>query len=99
MILAKLSQEFGLAIERWRVQWGGACEDWLVAAGEFEALASLAGYAYENPDAVYWTGCPSVDLAAEMLQAPALGFDPVAQYGGVGDVIRSRVRRHRSGSI
>ena len=41
----------------------------------------------ENPEAVYWTGCPSVDLAAEMLDAPALDFDPVAQYGGVGDPI------------
>ena len=41
----------------------------------------------ENPAAVHWTGCPSVDLATEVLKAPALNFDPVAQYGGVGDPI------------
>jgi hypothetical protein len=45
--------QLGLAIERWRQQWGGVLEDWLVAAGEFEALASLSGYAYENPDAIF----------------------------------------------
>jgi len=44
--------QLGLAIERWRAQWGGVLEDWMDAAGEFEALASLSGYAYENPESV-----------------------------------------------
>lgn len=43
----------GLAIERWRCEWGSALEDWLVAAGELEALASLSGYAYENPNSIF----------------------------------------------
>ena len=38
----------------------------------------------ENPDAVFVTGCPSVDLAAEVLQDPRLTFDPLEKYGGVG---------------
>jgi UDP-hydrolysing UDP-N-acetyl-D-glucosamine 2-epimerase len=38
----------------------------------------------ENPDHVYVTGCPSIDLAAEVLLDPTLTFDPVKQYGGVG---------------
>lgn len=38
----------------------------------------------ENPDMVFMTGCPSIDLAAEVLQSPALDFDPFAKYGGVG---------------
>lgn len=38
----------------------------------------------ENPNAVYVTGCPSIDLATEVLRDPALNFDPFEKYGGVG---------------
>jgi UDP-hydrolysing UDP-N-acetyl-D-glucosamine 2-epimerase len=38
----------------------------------------------ENPDNVYVTGCPSIDLAAEVKANPILDFDPIAKYGGVG---------------
>lgn len=38
----------------------------------------------ENPAAVFVTGCPSIDLAAEVLNEPSLNFDPIQQYGGVG---------------
>jgi UDP-hydrolysing UDP-N-acetyl-D-glucosamine 2-epimerase len=38
----------------------------------------------EDPSSVFVTGCPSIDLAAEMLKCPALNFDPVERYGGVG---------------
>jgi len=38
----------------------------------------------EDPATVFVTGCPSVDLAAEVLQDPALDFDPFEKYGGVG---------------
>jgi UDP-hydrolysing UDP-N-acetyl-D-glucosamine 2-epimerase len=38
----------------------------------------------EDPSMVFVTGCPSIDLAAEMLPNPALDFDPFAKYGGVG---------------
>jgi UDP-hydrolysing UDP-N-acetyl-D-glucosamine 2-epimerase len=38
----------------------------------------------ENPEMVFVTGCPSVDLATEVLADPALNFDPVEKYGGVG---------------
>jgi UDP-hydrolysing UDP-N-acetyl-D-glucosamine 2-epimerase len=38
----------------------------------------------ENADQVYVTGCPSIDLAAEVLRDPTLTFDPIEQYGGVG---------------
>jgi hypothetical protein len=37
------------AIEAWRRVSGGAVRGWLEAAGEFEALSSLAAYAYEHP--------------------------------------------------
>jgi UDP-hydrolysing UDP-N-acetyl-D-glucosamine 2-epimerase len=41
----------------------------------------------EEPGHVHVTGCPSIDLAAEILCDPRLDFDPFARYGGVGDVV------------
>jgi UDP-hydrolysing UDP-N-acetyl-D-glucosamine 2-epimerase len=38
----------------------------------------------EDPEMVFNTGCPSIDLAAEILENPALDFDPYQKYGGVG---------------
>jgi UDP-hydrolysing UDP-N-acetyl-D-glucosamine 2-epimerase len=38
----------------------------------------------EDPKTVFVTGCPSIDLVAEMLPNPDLDFDPFAKYGGVG---------------
>jgi UDP-hydrolysing UDP-N-acetyl-D-glucosamine 2-epimerase len=39
----------------------------------------------EDPSTVFVTGCPSIDLAAEILADPTLNFDPFERYGGVGD--------------
>lgn len=41
----------------------------------------------EEPDSVFITGCPSIDLAKEILASPALDFDPFQKYGGVGENI------------
>lgn len=38
----------------------------------------------EDPGTVFVTGGPDLDLAAELLEAPPLEFDPIARYGGVG---------------
>lgn len=38
----------------------------------------------EDPDTVFVTGCPSIDLAADILESPELDFDPFVKYGGVG---------------
>jgi UDP-hydrolysing UDP-N-acetyl-D-glucosamine 2-epimerase len=38
----------------------------------------------EHASSIFITGCPSIDLARDILTSPALGFDPVAKYGGVG---------------
>ncbi len=38
----------------------------------------------EDPEYVFNTGCPSIDLAAEIAENPALDFDPFEKYGGVG---------------
>ncbi len=39
----------------------------------------------EEPANVFVTGCPSIDLAAEILPDPCLNFDPFEKYGGVGE--------------
>ena len=38
----------------------------------------------EDPESVVLTGCPSIDIAAEVAAKPALDFDPFERYGGVG---------------
>ena len=40
----------------------------------------------EEPDSIFITGCPSVDLAATAQAEPKLDFDPFEKYGGVGSV-------------
>ncbi len=41
------------AVEGWRRRIGPAVRRWLAAVGEFEALSSLAGYAFEHPADVF----------------------------------------------
>ena len=38
----------------------------------------------EDPEYVFNTGCPSIDLAAEVYKKPSLDFDPYKVYGGLG---------------
>jgi UDP-hydrolysing UDP-N-acetyl-D-glucosamine 2-epimerase len=38
----------------------------------------------EPQETVVVTGCPSIDIAAEVAANPALDFDPFEKYGGVG---------------
>jgi len=44
----------------------------------------------EEPTKVFVTGCPSIDLAAEVLTNPTLDFDPIRRYGGVGASLNLR---------
>jgi UDP-hydrolysing UDP-N-acetyl-D-glucosamine 2-epimerase len=38
----------------------------------------------ERPETVHVTGCPSIDIAADVAASPAMDFDPFVKYGGVG---------------
>jgi len=38
----------------------------------------------EHPEKVFNTGCPSIDIAKDIKEKPALDFDPLKKYGGVG---------------
>ena len=45
--------QFAMAIENWRRSFGPHIGEWMAAVGEFEALCSLACFAYERPSAVF----------------------------------------------
>lgn len=45
--------QFTMAIEAWRQECGPHIGEWVASVGEFEALCSLATFAYERPDAVF----------------------------------------------
>lgn len=40
----------------------------------------------EEPGKIFVTGCPSIDLAAEIMPDPSLNFNPFQKYGGVGEL-------------
>ena len=42
--------QLGFAVEAWRARHGQAIGRWIDAVGTLEALSSLAGHAFENPD-------------------------------------------------
>jgi hypothetical protein len=48
-----LRTQISFAIERWKLQHCESLKGWLAAWAEFEALAALAGYAYEHQNDVY----------------------------------------------
>ena len=40
----------------------------------------------ENPDFVFNTGCPSIDIAKKVMENPSLDFDPYQKHKGVGSL-------------
>ena len=58
-----------LALERWRERAGKAAFGWFRALAELEALASIAGFAFENPDHAF----PEIDPERATFEARALG--------------------------
>lgn len=64
---------FGLAIESWRGKYGPKIGPWLEKAGKFEALTSLACFAYEHPGSIYPEIVEDqVALAGENLSHPLI---------------------------
>jgi hypothetical protein len=57
------------AIERWRAEHGRAVIDWIDVVAEFEALASLASFAFEHPS----FALPDIAEHAPHFDARALG--------------------------
>jgi DNA mismatch repair ATPase MutS len=62
-----------IALEAWRTRVGGSVRAWFDVLGEWEALASLAGFAFERPDHAY----PDLDESPRF-EAIALGHPLIA---------------------
>jgi DNA mismatch repair ATPase MutS len=73
------------AIEAWRREFGTHVPEWLAIAGEYEALHSLAAYAYEHPSDPFPTLKEDAPATFEGLQ---LGHPLVA----AGKMVRNDVR-------
>jgi len=61
--------QLAFAIEAWRAQSGRDVAAWMEAAGEFEAISALAGYAYEHPRDPF----PEIVADAACFDAAGLG--------------------------
>jgi hypothetical protein len=68
-----------LAVETWRRRTGPALPRWLAVIGEVEALAALAGYAYENPAYPF----PEVVADGPLFEATGLGHPLLPRAGCV----------------
>ena len=72
---------FTLSIEQWRRQAGAKIPRWLDAVSEFEALSSLAGYAYDHPQDPF----PELVDEGPVLAAEGLGHPMLRD----GDCVRN----------
>jgi hypothetical protein len=63
--------QHAMSVEAWRRRSGRAIAGWLDAIGDFEALASLASYAFENPADPFATLVPEAN--GPLFDAHALG--------------------------
>ena len=65
--------QIAFAIDRWRACSGGSIQPWIDAVAELEALSSLAGFAFENPEHVFPEIVPAADGAGACFEAIGLG--------------------------
>jgi DNA mismatch repair ATPase MutS len=66
---------FTYAIERWREENGHAILDWMDSVGQLEALAALAGYAYERPTRPF----PEIVESGPVFEGIELGHPLIAE--------------------
>jgi DNA mismatch repair ATPase MutS len=87
---------FALAIERWRATHGPHIADWIAALAELEALSSLAGHAFENPDQVFPDILTDAQAGAPTLDGEALGHPLLARELCIANDLHLRlpVRAH-----
>ena len=83
-LLLLVRSQSAVAIDRWHAAHRAHLEGWLQAVGEFEALASLATYAFEHPDDPF----PVVESGPPLFDARALAHPLIAS----GVAVRNDVR-------
>jgi DNA mismatch repair ATPase MutS len=76
--------QVALAIEAWRLACGPRLGRWTSALGELEALASLAGYAFEQPDDAW----PEIDGGAALFAADGLAHPLIPAARAVRNDLR-----------
>src|SRR5687768_16871279 len=84
--------QFAFAIEAWRARFGPKIEVWLRQLAEFEALSSLAGYAFEHPADTF----PELLNAKEpaLIEAEGLGHPLIPESRAVrNDITLGSERR------
>ncbi len=64
-----------MEVDAWRVKTGPSVPAWIAAVGQFEALCSLAAYAYENPDDPF----PEIDEHGPCFDAEGVGHPLIAE--------------------
>ena len=76
-----VNTQFAFAMEAWRERFGPRLEEWLVALGEMEALASLGGYACEHPADVFpeWARV----VVGPLIEAEGLAHPLLPESSGV----------------
>jgi hypothetical protein len=78
-------------VERWRSEVGASVGEWFDALHEMEALASLAGFAFETPDATFPRFSNEPQFVAEALGHPlvprARRVDNDVSLPGAGDAL------------
>ncbi len=79
-----LGTGLAFAIERWRAQWGREVRRVTDALAEVEALASLAGHAYEHPDDPF----PDIVAGGPRFDAEALGHPLLPEESCVRNDVR-----------
>jgi len=78
----------GHAIARWRRRDGAEIAIWLAAAGEIEALASLAAHAFDHPDDVF----PEIAAEGPLFAAAELAHPLLPEEG----IVRNDLRLDRA---
>jgi hypothetical protein len=78
------SSHFAFAIERWRQVSGPRIGDWIAAAGEMEALTSIAGYAAEHPNDPF----PILEDSGPLFDGTGIAHPLIPE----GTVVRNDVR-------
>jgi MutS domain V len=68
------TEQYSMAIEAWRRRFGPRVGRWMEAIGEFEALCSLASFAYERPEAAF----PELIADGPRFEATALAHPLIA---------------------
>jgi hypothetical protein len=88
--LLQLNVHVAHALETWRCRNGPSLPRWLDVAGEFEALCSLAAYAYEHPEHAF----PEIADGDARFDAEALGHPLIpAAHCVRNDVLLDRERQ------